>query len=127
MGQLHKVHRQLADLGYQIIAVSPDRPAKVGSVEGGSSFDYILLSDTKVAVARSLGVAFKLDDATVSKFTKFGIDLEEASGESHHVLPVPSIFIFGTDATIKFEYVNPNYQVRIDPDTLLAAAKAALH
>ena len=127
MGQLQKVHQQLADLGYQIVAVSPDRPAKVDSVKGGSSFDYILLSDTKLALARALGVAFKLDDDTVSKYTKYGIDLEDASGESHHMLPVPSIFVFGTDATIKFEYVNPNYEVRIDPDTLLAAATAALH
>lgn len=126
MGQLQKVHKQLADLGYQVIAVSPDRPAKVDSVKGGSSLDYVLLSDTKLATARALGVAFKLDDDTVSKYAKFGIDLQQASGESHHMLPVPSIFVFGTDARIKFEYVNPNYQVRIDPDTLLAAARAAL-
>jgi peroxiredoxin len=126
LGQLQKVHKQLADLGYQIIAVSPDRPAKVDSVKGKSSLDYVLLSDTKLATARALGVAFKLDDDTVSKYAEFGIDLQQASGESHHMLPVPSIFVFGTDARIKFEYVNPNYQVRIDPDTLLAAARAAL-
>lgn len=83
-------------------------------------------SDTKLATARALGVAFKLDDETVSKYVEFGIDLQQASGESHPMLPVPSIFVFGTDARIKFEYVNPNYQVRIDPDTLLAAARAAL-
>ncbi len=42
------------------------------------------------------------------------------------MLPVPSIFITSTDGTIKFEYVNPDYKVRIDSGLLLAAAKASL-
>ena len=32
----------------------------------------------------------------------------------------------GTDGAVNFEYVNPNFRVRLDPDVLMAAAKAAL-
>lgn len=42
------------------------------------------------------------------------------------VLPVPSVFIIGTDRVIRFTYVNPNYRIRMNGDVLLAAAKAAL-
>jgi hypothetical protein len=33
---------------------------------------------------------------------------------------------FHTDGKIRFEYVNPDYKSRLDPDVLLAMAKAAL-
>ncbi len=56
---------------------------------------------------------------------KFGIDLEEASGETHHLLPVPSVFLVSEQGRIVFEHVDPNYKVRVDPDVLLAAAEAA--
>ncbi|MGH2569205.1 MAG: hypothetical protein ACRDGA_12785, partial [Bacteroidota bacterium] len=61
----------------------------------------------------------------LQRYKTINIDLEDASGESHHLLPVPAVFIVGTDGVIRFSYVNPNYRVRIDPDVLLAAAKAA--
>jgi hypothetical protein len=53
-------------------------------------------------------------------------NLEAASGEKHHLLPVPSVFIVGREGMIGFTYVNPDYKVRIDSDVLLAAAKAVL-
>jgi peroxiredoxin len=53
-----------------------------------------------------------------------GIDLEEVSGETHHILPVPSTFIIGTDGTIHFQYTNTDYKVRLAPDVLTAAARS---
>jgi hypothetical protein len=52
------------------------------------------------------------------------MDIEEASGQEHHMLPVPAVFMLGgTKGLIEFEYVNPDYRVRMSPDLLLAAAK----
>ena len=59
------------------------------------------------------------------QYEGFGIDLEKASGENHGQLPVPSVFVLDQDGVIQFHYVNPDYRVRIDPDVILAAAKAA--
>ena len=63
--------------------------------------------------------------ATLDRYKVYGIDLEDASGQKHHLLPVPSVFLVGTDGVIKFRYVNPDHTVRIDPDALLAAATTA--
>lgn len=87
---------------------------------------YTLLSDTLLVTARAFGLAYRVDDDTVERLKGFHIDLEAASGETHHLLPVPAVFLTGTDGTIRFEYVNPDYKVRLDPDVLLAAAKASL-
>jgi len=125
LGQLQSIESELLQLGFQIIAVSPDRPELLKLNAQKRGFKYRLLSDCEMTAAISLGIAFQLDDATVTKYkTSYGIDLEADSGQKHHLLPVPSVFIIGKDGVIEFSYVNPNYKVRIDPDVLLKAANA---
>lgn len=117
---------ELEKIGFQVIAVSTDSPQQVGAHRKKTDFPYLLLSDSKMSGARALGIAFRLDDPTVEQYRKFGIDLEAASGETHHELPVPAVFVIGTDGKIRFEHVDPDYKSRLDPEVLLAMAKAAL-
>jgi peroxiredoxin len=126
LGQLQKISAQIAELGYQVIAVSPDRPEKIRAVLEKSPYDYRLLSDTKLAVALAMGVAFTMDAKTVEKYKGYGFDLEDASGEAHHMLPVPAVFVLDTSGGIRYVYANPDYKVRCDPDVILAEAKKAL-
>lgn len=76
-----------------------------------------------MAAAKSFRLAYRVDEETRSQLKGYGIDLEEASGESHHLLPVPAVFVLGSDGLIRFEYVNPDYRVRLDPEVLLAAVR----
>ena len=69
-------------------------------------------------------MAFRVSDETIVNYQKWEIDLEKASGESHHVLPAPSTYLIGADGVIRFQYTNPEYVVRLHPDVLLAAARA---
>ncbi len=112
-------------MGYQIIAVSPDRPEKVAEISAKTDFAYRLLSDSNLRLARALGVAYRVEDSTHARLKEFGIDIEESSGRTHHLLPVPSVFIVNKQGVIQFQYVNPDHKTRIEPDVLLAAAKAA--
>ena len=84
---------------------------------------FRLLSDSAMAVARSFGVAHTLDDQTLAEFKKYNIDVENASGLKHHMLPVPAVFLIATNGLIQFEYVNPDYKVRLNPELLLTAAR----
>ena len=106
MGQLQTIEPQLVELGYQILAISPDLPDKLVQTIEDRKLSYTLLSDNALAAARAFGIAFQ--------------------PEGRQPLPVPSVFVLGTDGLIRFEYVNPEYQVRLDLEVLLAAAKAAL-
>ena len=119
--QLKEIDTPLTKIGYQIFAVSADRPDKMKETIDKHNMHYTLLSDNDMACARALGIAFRLDETTYKKYIGYGIPIEE-----HRQLPVPSVFIIGTDGVIKFEYVNPEYSVRLDPDVILAAAKAVL-
>lgn len=113
-------------MGYQIVAVSADRPEKLKENIKKKNINYLLLSDSKMTAAQAFGLAYHLDEATVEQYKKFGLDIEEASGEKHHNLPVPAAFVLKTDGTVVFSYVNPDYKIRVQPDVLLPAAKAAL-
>ena len=125
MGQLQEIAPQLDELGYRIIGISPDRPEKLRASLEKKPGGYLFLSDSKLIAAKAFGIAFQLDDAMVERLNGYGIDIEADSGETHHQLPVPAVFLIGKTGRIEFEYANPKYQVRLDPQVLLAAAKAA--
>ncbi len=125
LGQLQKIESSLTQLGYQVLALSADSPEKLQASVEKHALSYVLLSDASMAAARAFGVAYRVDDATLGKLVGYGIDIEEASGQTHHMLPVPSVFLVNRSGKIAFTYANPDYRVRIDPDLLLAAAEAA--
>jgi peroxiredoxin len=125
LGELKKVEPELKALGYTLLFVSPDRPAALYASLKEPDVTYTLLSDASMNAARALGIAFRVDDPTLEKYRSFGIDLEAASGERHHELPVPAVFIVGRDGRIAFVHANPDYTTRISPDDVLAAARRA--
>ena len=86
---------------------------------------FTLLSDSQMTASRAFRIAYKVDDATLKLFAQNGIDLEAASGEKHHELQVPAVFLVATNGVIQFEYINPDYTVRAHPDVLLAAARVS--
>lgn len=126
MSTLKQIEQKILELGYQLIAISPDRPEKLRESVEKHHLSYTLLSDSKMIAARAFGLAFQVSKETLERYKTINIDLEGASGESHHLLPVPAVFVLGADGIIKFGYVNPNYKARIDLEVLLSAAKAAL-
>ncbi len=125
LGEIAAIEDQLRALGVAVFALSADRPGKLAETRADKKLGYTLLSDAEMNAAHALGIAFRVDDATVSKYkNSYGIDLEADSGQTHHQLPVPSAFVVDGAGTIAFAYVNPDYKVRVKGEVLLAAAKA---
>jgi peroxiredoxin len=124
-GRLKEVERAVLDAGWQIIAISPDRPEKLRETVQKHEPVHTLVSDSDMAAAKAFGIAFRLDEATLKKYAEYGIDLEDASGRPHHQLPVPAVFLVDADGIITFQYVNPDYKVRLQPAVLLAAVTAS--
>ena len=106
-----------------MVAISPDRPAELAKSLHAKGLGYALYSDSSLAAARAFGIVFQLDDATLAKYAEYGIDLEAASGQRHHQLPVPSVFLVAAGGKIEWVYSNPDHRVRPDNATLLQAAR----
>ncbi|MEO1023198.1 MAG: peroxiredoxin-like family protein [Bacteroidota bacterium] len=122
LAELKDIETKLAELGYQVFAISPDRPEKLKETVAKNELSYTLLSDSPMAVTKAFGLAYKVNDATVKRYKSVGLDLEADSGYDHHLLPAPAVYIIGSDGKVKFNYVNPNYKERVPGDILLSAA-----
>lgn len=124
LADLHKIEDELYEIGYQILAISPDKPEKLKATLQNIELNYTLLSDSPMTASKAFGLAFKVDQETVDRYKSIGLDLEGDSGHDHHLLPAPAVFIVNTDGIVKFNYVNPNYKERVNGEVLLTAAKA---
>jgi peroxiredoxin len=110
-------------LGYQILAVCTDKPEDLKATMDKHQLTYTLLSDRGMAAASAFQVAFRLTEQDEKKYQSHHIGVPELPGEAGaHWLPVPSIFIIGTDGVIKFVEFNPDYQVRPPTEEILKAA-----
>jgi len=123
LAELRKAEEELKGMGFDIWFISIDQPEMLYETLQQPDIGYTVLSDAKLNATRAYGLAFRVPDELVEKYLGYGIDLEAASGETHHVLPAPATFIIASDGTIRFQYTNPDYKVRLHPDVLLAAAR----
>ena len=115
---------ELEGMGYAVVAISPDTPEELRKSVEKNKLDYTLLSDSKADAIRKFGLAFRVEDALVAKYKdSYKIDLERSSGETHHILPVPAVFLI-KDGRVAYAFSNPDYKVRLKGDALVAAAKA---
>ena len=87
-----------------MLAISPDTPLDLYRTRQKYGLNFPLLSDTELALAQSLGIAFR-----------------DPGGQP---LPVPAVFITGTDGTVHFGHVDPDYSQRLDSAVIIAAARA---
>jgi peroxiredoxin len=124
LAEMRKAEAELEQMGFDMWFVSIDRPELLYESLEQPDIGYEVLSDAGLDATRAFGLAFRVPDELVQKYLTFDIDLEAASGETHHVLPVPATFLIGADGVIQFQFANPDYKVRLHPDVLLAAARA---
>lgn len=124
LAEMRKAEAELKSMGFDIWFLSIDKPELLYESLQHPDIGYTVLSDSKLEATRAFGLAFRVPDDMVEKYLEYGIDLEDSSGETHHVLPAPATFIIGTDGIIQFQYTNPDYKVRLHPDVLVAAARA---
>lgn len=121
--ELAGIEKDLAAAGAQLLAISMDQPAKIKATPNRSQLGYRLLSDSDAVAAQAFGIAFKVDDATVERYKGYKIDLDAASGRSHHLLPHPAVFVADTKGVIRFAHVNADYKVRLAPAKILEAVR----
>ncbi len=124
---LQEIEGDLVEMGFQIIAVSPDKPSALQPTTEKNELHYQLLSDREMKAASAYGVAFRMTDELRTKYLGHGFDLAPVPGNpSASWLPVPAVFIINGDGVVSYVHTNPNYRLRLDPDDLLMEAAHAL-
>lgn len=123
LSALIDIEGDLQTLGYELIAISPDKPEGLKEAIDKNELNYTLLSDSSAEAAKAFGLAFEVSTATRVLYKGYGIDLEKASGEDHHILPIPAVIVVDGEGIIQYVYSNPDYKVRLSPSEVLEAAR----
>lgn len=120
LAELNDAKADIEKLGYQIIGVTVDKAEKLALSNEKSGSDITVFSDAKLDAIKAFGLDWNVGDELYGKYKdKYKLDLEEWSGQDHHSLPVPAIFII-KDNVVEFQYVNPDYSTRLKPESIIA-------
>jgi len=114
LSDIRTVEDKIINLGYQIIAISPDSPENLNVTSEKDKLNYRLYSDGSGELIQAMGIAFKAPERSLDRL------LDYSAGQNPGFLPVPSVFILNSEGKILFEYVNPDYKVRLSGKLLLA-------
>ena len=110
----------LEQRGIQMIAISPDRPEVIRNQD--TTPGLTLLSDSSMTVSQAFDLAFQVPADLVRKYRdEYQIDLEASSGETHHLLPHPAVYVVDAAGVIRFAHVNTDYRQRLDPGAIVSA------
>lgn len=114
---LQEVAPGLEKSGYQLIAVSTDKPEGLKQAAMKEKLGYTLLSDADMKASKLFGLAYKAPAAYREMLPKTtgGMDTDL-------LLPVPSVFILDRKGVIHFEYINPDFKQRLNPEVLKVVA-----
>ena len=115
---LVEIEDDVLELGYQIVAISPDDYKNLQSTIENNSTKYKLLSDPNGKFIKEIGIAFKTSSSLKEYITGKG-----QKGETSPVMPAPTVMIVDKKGVIKFEYINPNYKERIGGEMLLSVLR----
>lgn len=112
------IEEEVLELGYQIVAISPDDFKNLQATIENNNTKYKLLSDPNGEFIQQIGIAFKTSSSLKEYITDKG-----QKGETSSVMPAPTVMIVDKKGVIKFEYINPNYKERISGEMLLSVLK----
>lgn len=117
LAEIQQAESQIIELGYQLVAISPDSPENTTPTDEKHKLKYDLYSDPDGDFLKDLGIIFKAPEKYSDMLNK------RSNGKNKGFLPVPSVFVVDTSGTILFEYINPDYKTRISAGLLLAVLK----
>jgi peroxiredoxin len=116
---------EITAAGATLVGVTPEKPDNALSTAEKNALTYPVLSDTGNAFAKALGIAFELEGDLKNLYQGFGLDLPNLNAQSGWSLPIPAVYVVGSNGKILFADVDLDYRRRAEPSEAVAALKAA--
>jgi peroxiredoxin len=108
------------------VAISVDRAEQSAQTQATYSIPFPVLSDPELVAHRAYHVLHRADDAEVATLKGYGMDLELASGQTHHTIAIPALFLISARGIVLWAHADPDYKVRPRTPQILAAIDQAL-
>ncbi|WP_310473862.1 peroxiredoxin-like family protein [Sandarakinorhabdus sp.] len=104
---------------HAIVAISPERQQYTRALRADAGAVFPFLSDVGSGYALSLNLAVWVDDAMARLIASSGLDIPEYQGSDGWIMPIPAVFIVGTDGRVIARHVDPDYRRRMELDAVL--------
>ena len=104
---------------HALVAISPERQQYTRALRADAGASFPFLSDVGSGYALLLNLAIWVDDAMARMIAGAGLDIPEYQGTEGWIMPVPAVFVVGTDRRVIARHVDPDYRCRMDLDAVL--------
>lgn len=119
IAQLQDSLQTLTTKGAYVLGVTPETTEAISKTVAKTKANSIpLLSDKDRKIMKAYQVNFVMDSAMVSKYKKFGVDLEANNGNTDHVLPVPATYVIDKSGKIIYVHFDKDYKKRAAVSTI---------
>lgn len=125
--QLRAYQRVLPDiaaLGAQLVAVSPEAPDHTLSTAEKNELAFEVLSDVDGDVGHDWRLVYELSDELRGLYAANGMDLARINANGRWELPLPATYVIAPGGRVQLAFVDPEYRRRLEPADILAALRA---
>lgn len=102
----------ITERGGIVVAVTPEKPESIEKTVEKTGASFKIIHDKDLSIMGTYHVAFRLEEAMLKKYKKWGIDVVGANGDNGPNLPVPATYIIGQDKKILYAFFDPDYKKR---------------
>ena len=114
---------ELQELGFTVVAISPQVPERLVEIKRRHSFDFPVVSGIGNALARKLGILYSYDQPSRELALSKGVDMGQVTGTGTSELPMPTVVLVDRDRTVRFADVSPDWLVRTEAETIIDSVR----
>ena len=107
-----------------MVAVTPQIQSLNSELIKKHKLDFDVLYDQDNQYAGSLDLVHGFPDDLKEVYRGFGINLDDANGNTKWELPIPSRFVVDSSGVIQNAHVDSNYTARPEPSVTLEHVKS---
>ncbi|MES2428428.1 MAG: peroxiredoxin family protein [Bacteroidota bacterium] len=117
--QLQDSLQLLTGKGAYVIGVTPETADNINKTIGKTHASFSIIEDKGYKIMKAYDVNYVMDQATVTKYKGYGIDLEQNNGNTDHMLPVPATYVIDKSGKLAFVHFDKDYRNRASIKTIL--------
>ena len=109
----------LIDKGAYVIGVTPETGENISKTIEKTRASFSIIQDKNYRIMKDYKVNYTVDDTSLSKMNKYGVDLEKNNGNKDHVLPVPATYVIDDSGKVTFVHFDKDVTHRPSINSLL--------
>jgi peroxiredoxin len=124
MRALEAARPEVEELSVGLVGVVPEKPEELARFSAEKGLGFPLLSDQGGRLARLCGVLYSMSPAQIAYYRdKCGLDLPALGAGTGWELPLPAVYVVGTDGVVVYAFADADWAQRAEPDDIIEAAR----